>query len=52
VLVEPEVVRKQDESTKALLHERLGGERFEAGFAEGAEMGIERSIEFALQTTD
>jgi predicted ATPase/class 3 adenylate cyclase len=51
-LVQLDVIRQQHESTAALLRERLGVERFQAAYADGAEMGIDRGIDFALQTID
>ncbi len=51
-LVQFELLRQKDESTEAVLRERLGMERFEAAHAEGAEMGIERGTELALQTIE
>jgi predicted ATPase/predicted nucleic acid-binding protein len=51
-LIELQVMRQQDEATMAVLQGRLGVERFDAAYAEGATLGIEGGIESALQMID
>ena len=45
------VLRQRDDATAALVRARLGGERFEAAFAEGARMGLDEAISLATEAT-